>query len=171
MNTVKVSVIIPTYKRTEDIYRAIDSVLSQTLEDIEVIVVDDNGVDTEAGKKTASAMQRYKDESRVIYLQHQVNKNGSAARNTGIKAAKGDYISFLDDDDVYHPERLERIVARMDTLDDTWGACYTGYVKHQPNGTDQYSAETVEGDLFIQALMRSLFIGTGSNLFLILSVV
>lgn len=171
MKKVKVSIIIPTYKREEDINRAIDSVLNQTLKDIEVIVVDDNGIETEDGRRTAIAMKHYQSDSRVIYLQHEVNKNGSAARNTGIREASGEYISFLDDDDVYHPERLQKMCEKMDKLDSTWGACYTGYVKHQSNGSDQLSAEKVEGDVFVQALMRSLFIGTGSNLFFRRSVI
>ena len=171
MEAVKVSVVIPTYKRTEDITRALDSVLSQTIDSFEVIVVDDNGIGTEYGLKTEEAMRRYSNDKRVIYIQHDVNKNGSAARNTGIKASKGKYISFLDDDDVYLPERLEKMCKKMDSLDDSWGACYTGYVKHQPNGKEQYSAETVEGDVFVQALMRSFYIGTGSNLFFRRSVI
>ena len=165
VDVIDVSVIIPTYKRSEDIARAIDSVLNQTIKSFEVIVVDDNGLDTDEGKKTALVMEQYKNDSKVVYIQHKANKNGSAARNTGIRVAKGRYISFLDDDDAYMPKRLEKMVNKMDSLDDSWGACYTGYVKHQQNGKDQFSAETAEGDLFVQALMRSLYIGTGSNLF------
>lgn len=171
MDSVKVSVIIPTYKRTEDITRALDSVLAQTLDSIEVIVVDDNGIGTDHGLTTAEAMRKYSDDRRVVYLQHEVNKNGSAARNTGIRAAKGEYIAFLDDDDIYHPERLQKMCEKMDQLDSSWGACYTGYIKHQSNGTKQYSAECVEGDVFVQALMRSFYIGTGSNLFFRRSVI
>lgn len=162
---MKVSVIIPTYKRSEDICRAVDSVLSQTIDSFEVIVVDDNGKGTEDGLKTEAAMRKYQDDARVIYLQHEKNKNGSAARNTGIRASKGDYISFLDDDDAYLPRRLEMMCAKMDVLNDEWGACYTGYVKHQKDGTDQYSNEKVEGDIFLQTLMRSFYLGSGSNLF------
>ena len=165
MDSIDVSVIIPTYKRSDDIERAVDSVLNQTIHAFEVIVVDDNGLNTDDGNKTAVVMERYKKESKVIYIRHETNKNGSAARNTGIRAAKGRYISFLDDDDVYLPERLEKMVKKMDSLDESWGACYTGYIKHQQNGKDQLSAETAKGDLFVQALMRSLYIGTGSNLF------
>ena len=166
-----VSVIIPSYKRAGVIQRAVDSVLAQTIGEIEVIVVDDNGADTPDGIATAEKMEKYAGDKRVIYLRHEVNKNGSAARNTGIRAAKGRYIAFLDDDDAYFPERFEKMCARMDQLDESWGACYTGYVKHMPNGRDQLSAETNEGDLFVQALMRSLYIGTGSNLFFRRSVV
>lgn len=160
-----VSVVIPSYKRAEVIQRAVDSVLNQTMQDIEVIVVDDNGLGTPAGLATAEKMQKYAGDSRVTYLQHEVNKNGSAARNTGIRAAKGKYIAFLDDDDAYLPQRFEKMCARMEQLDESWGACYSGYVKHMPNGGEQYSAEKNEGDLFLQALMRSLYIGSGSNLF------
>lgn len=162
---IKVSVIIPTYQRAADISRAVDSVLSQTIDSFEVIVVDDNGVGTKSSIETAEVMSQYKNDSRVIYLRHEHNMNGAAARNTGIRHASGKYISFLDDDDAYLPTRLEKMYDKMETLGDSWGACYTGYVKHMANGTDQYSAEKAEGDLFVQALMRSLYIGTGSNLF------
>ena len=59
-------------------------------------------------------MERYKDEKRVIYLCHEVNRNGSAARNTGFAHSKGDYICLLDDDDEYTPEKLERQVAGLE---------------------------------------------------------
>lgn len=165
MEKVKVSVIIPTYKRSEDICRAVDSVLSQTIDSFEIIVVDDNGIGTEDGEKTSEVIKKYLGNEHVIYLQHEQNRNGSVARNTGIKIAKGKYISFLDDDDAYFPERLELMYKKMEALDETWGGCYTGYVKHQPNGTDQFSAEKVEGNIFIQTLMRSFYLGSGSNMF------
>ena len=165
MENIKVSVIIPTYKRSEDITRAVDSVLAQTLKEFEVIVVDDNGIGTEGGEKTAEVMKKYEGDDRVIYLRHEQNQNGAAARNTGIKAARGEYVAFLDDDDAYMPERLEKMCQKMDALSDEWGACYTGYVKNKANGTKQYSNEKAEGDVFLQVLMRSLYIGTGSNLF------
>ena len=165
MDSVKVSVIIPTYKRSEDIARAVDSVLAQTIDSFEVIVCDDNGIGTEGGEKTAQVMAQYADDPRVIYCRHEVNKNGAAARNTGLAVARGEYIAFLDDDDTYRPERLQKMYDKMESLDETWGACYTGYVQHKANGTDQYSGETNEGDLYVQALMRALYIGTGSNLF------
>lgn len=171
MGNIKVSVIIPTYKRSADICRAVDSVLNQTMIECEAIVVDDNGVGTNEGNATALVMKKYEGNSRVVYLQHEVNKNGSAARNTGIRAAKGEYLAFLDDDDAYLPERLQKMCEKMDSLDESWGSCYTGYVKHQANGTNQYSAEKVEGDIFVQTLMRSFYIGTGSNLFFRRSVI
>lgn len=171
MAEVKVSVIIPTYKRSEVISRAVDSVLNQSIDSFEVIVVDDNGIDTEDGIKTAKIMEKYADNESVIYLQHEKNKNGSAARNTGIRIAKGKYIAFLDDDDAYFPKRLELMYEKMESLNSEWGACYTSYVKHQMDGTNQYSNETVQGDIFKQTLMRSFYLGSGSNMFFRKSVI
>ena len=161
----KVSVIIPTFKRSQTIDRAVDSVLKQTYDNFEVIVVDDNGVGTDEGEKTAHVMNRYSEDNRVVYIRHDKNKNGSAARNTGLGIASGEYIAFLDDDDEFCPERLYYMVNKMESLSDEWGSCYSGYVKHMQNGKDQYSNEKNEGDLFKQALMRALYIGSGSNLF------
>ncbi len=162
---MKVSVIIPTYHRSECIQRAVDSVLSQTLKDIEVIVVDDNGIDTPDGLATQMAMSKYKSYPNIVYLQHQSNLNGAVARNSGLKVARGEYISFLDDDDVYLPDRLEKLVDCLDRCDHTWGLCYSAYVKRMPNGAIQKSAEEVQGDIFLQVLMRSFYLGSGANIF------
>ena len=165
MENVKVSTIITTYRRSQDLCRAVDSVLSQTIDSFEVIVVDDNGIGTEDGEKTAEVMKKYEGDDRVIYLRHEVNRNGANARNTGINAARGKYIAFLDDDDAFLPERLRLMYEKMESLDESYGACYSGYVKNMPNGVKQYSSEKSEGEVFVQVLSRALFIGTGSNLF------
>lgn len=103
-----VSVIIPTYKRADMLPRAVDSVLNQTYKNVEVIVVDDNNPDTEWRASTTGLMQQYADNLRVRYICHEKNMNGSVARNTGIAEAKGDIITFLDDDDEYFPEKIEK---------------------------------------------------------------
>jgi glycosyltransferase involved in cell wall biosynthesis len=102
-----VSIIIPTYKRAERLSNAINSLLEQTYKHIEIIVVDDNNPHTEYRKNTENIMKRYKDKPNVLYIKHEKNKNGAAARNTGIKACKGKYICFLDDDDIYFPEKIK----------------------------------------------------------------
>ena len=162
---MKVSVIIPTYHRSECIQRAVDSVLSQTLKDIEIIVVDDNGIGTPDGCATQAAMDKYKSCTNVIYLQHQSNMNGAVARNTGLRAAKGEFISFLDDDDIYLPDRLKKLVDCLEQYDSSWGVCYSAYVKHMRDGYIQNSAEKVTGDIFLQVLMRSFYLGSGANIF------
>lgn len=84
-----VSVIIPTYKGADKINSAVDSVLNQTYKNIEVIVVDDNGENESEQLLTAEKMKKYETFENVKYLVHKKNINGSAARNTGIRASKG----------------------------------------------------------------------------------
>jgi len=98
-----VSVIIPTYNRAHLVGRAIQSVLNQTYQDFELIVVDDGSKDST--EKVIKEFQQK--DNRIIYLKHDQNKGGSAARNTGIKASRGEYIAFLDSDDLWLPEKLK----------------------------------------------------------------
>lgn len=105
-----VSVIIPTFGGNPSIEASVDSVLSQEYEDFEVIVVDDNSPETPERTATELLMKKYKDDSRVVYIRHEMNKNGAAARNTGAKIAKGKYIAFLDDDDCFLPHKLQKQV-------------------------------------------------------------
>lgn len=108
-----VSIIIPTYSRPGNLCRAIDSVLVQTYSPIEILVVDDNGVGTEHQLETEKVLAPYLEENQIIYLKHEVNKNGSAARNTGSRASNGEFIGYLDDDDVFFPTKIEKQVARL----------------------------------------------------------
>lgn len=160
----KVSIIIPTYKRALTLDRAIESVLNQTYDNIEIFIIDDNNPDTIEREQTKEVMEKYSDNSKVIYLKHDRNKNGSAARNTGIKHSTGKYITFLDDDDEMFPEKLKSQVEKMEELDETWGACYTSYVKEMADGSFQRGTENREGNLIVEALMRTLYIYAGSNL-------
>jgi len=107
----KVSIIIPTYGRSDLLTRAIDSVLTQTHQDIEIVVVDDNHSDSESRLQTENMLKRYLGDSRVIYYKRDKNGGGAAARNSGIEQATGEYITFLDDDDYYHPEKIEKQLA------------------------------------------------------------
>ncbi len=102
----KISVIIPTFKRSDFIDRAIDSVLLQTYKDIEVIVVDDNG-DSPQRQSTKNKLAKYEGDIRISYIQNERNLGGALARNVGIEAAVGDFVTFLDDDDVYLPDKLK----------------------------------------------------------------
>lgn len=171
MKQPKVSIIIPTYKRPDILLRAIESVLKQTYKNIEVIVVDDNSPCTEYRKNTENNMSKYRNNPLVKYIKHSKNINGSAARNTGIKVSNGKYIAFLDDDDEFLKDKIENQVKKMESLDETWGACYTAYKKININGKIQFSAEKREGMILTQALMRSLYIQAGSNLLIRKSVI
>lgn len=163
---ILVSVIIPTYARPVFLKRCIQSVLDQTYQNVEIIVVDDNDPNTEARQETERVMQTFADIGNVIYLKHEHNRNGSAARNTGWKHARGKYITFLDDDDAMEPARIAKQVECMEQLDDSWGACYTGYRLLKEHGDSQISSEKRSGDCYVAALMRTMFVCGGSNLFL-----
>ena len=101
-----ITVITPTYNRAQYLANAIDSVLAQTYTDWELLVIDDNKTESDARKATSEVMSRYSD-PRIRYIQNENNIGGAAARNVGILKANGDYIAFLDDDDMYLPDRLE----------------------------------------------------------------
>ena len=121
-----VSVIVPTYNRGEHLKRTIGSVLNQRFDDFELIVVDDASTDD-----TKAVVDEF-DDPRIRYLAHRDNKGGSAARNTGIKASKGEYIAFLDDDDEWHPDKLGHQITHLERRSDDWVAAYCDYrtVRH-----------------------------------------
>jgi len=114
-----VSVIIPTYNRLDFLTGTITSVLKQTYKNIELIVVDDGSTDTtskEIPKRFPS----------VIYVK-QPHRGVSAARNLGIQLAKGNYIAFLDSDDLWLPKKLEREVSCL-TANPGYPVCYTNEI-------------------------------------------
>lgn len=102
-----VSVIIPTHNRPQELSRAVKSVLDQTFQNIEIIVVDDA-----SPVPAAETLEEFRDE-RLKVIRHDVNKGVSETRNTGIKTARGEWIAFLDDDDEWRPQKLERQLAFM----------------------------------------------------------
>lgn len=161
-----VSVIIPTYSRPKYLKRCLESVLNQTYKNIEIFVVDDNNPETEARIETEKIMDEYVGKKNVTYLKHNYNKNGSAARNTGWKHSSGKYITFLDDDDEIDDLKIQKQVECLENLEDSWGACYTAYKLIKEHGGDQISAENRSGNCYVDALMRTMFMGSGSNLFL-----
>ena len=109
-NKPLVSVVIPTYKRPDTLGRAIESVLNQTYNNIEIVVVDDNIRDSEFHKKTLEVIRKYPS---VIYLKTAGKTGGGAARNFACRQASGDYLTFLDDDDVYLPKKVDKQIIFM----------------------------------------------------------
>lgn len=105
---MKVSVIVPTYNRAHIITEAIDSILNQTFKDFELIIVDNYSSDN-----TESVVKSYSDK-RIRYFKNQNNGLVSINRNYGIKKSCGEYIAFLDDDDLWLPEKLEKQVELLD---------------------------------------------------------
>lgn len=146
---IRVSVVIPTYKRSERLQACVDSVLKQTFQDLEVIVVDDNNPDSEYRAETELRMAKYSANEKVVYIKHESNKNGAAARNTGIRASKGDIIALLDDDDIFYPEKLEKQVAFLDA-NPQYDAVYCGRKQHGKEIIGKY-----EGDLSKHLLLQT----------------
>jgi glycosyltransferase involved in cell wall biosynthesis len=108
MSSKKISVIIPAYNQADFIGDAIQSVLNQTYDNFELIIVNDASPDN-----TYQVVERFKD-ARIKYLVHEKNKMLPATRNTGIRASCGEIIALLDADDTYHPEKLEKHIEYLD---------------------------------------------------------
>ena len=124
------TVVVPTYNRSALLARAVDSVLNQTWTDFELIVVDDASTDD-----TPQVMAQFSDE-RLIYIRQPDNQGASAARNTGICRAKGQYVSFLDSDDELLPQFLEQTYRFFESCSGQIGFVWTGiYLVHDtPEG-------------------------------------
>lgn len=98
-----VSVVIPTYNRSDLLSRSLDTILKQTYTNLEVIIVDDNSTDD-----TSDVVDQYiQRDDRIKYLKNDENKGGGFSRNRGLQNANGEYIAFLDDDDEWYPSKLE----------------------------------------------------------------
>jgi len=98
-----VSVIVPTHNRPEMLKETIQSIFDQTFQDFEIVVVND------AGQDVSSVVHAFKS-PKITYISHETNKGLAASRNTGIRTARGKYIAYLDDDDIFYPEHLNTLV-------------------------------------------------------------
>lgn len=104
-----VSIIIPTFRRPEAALEAIYTVRSQSYQNWEVIIVDDNPPESKAREQTRSLLSSFVNDQ-IHYIEHDENRGACAARNTGVKNSSGSLIAFLDDDDLWAPEKLKRQV-------------------------------------------------------------
>jgi glycosyltransferase involved in cell wall biosynthesis len=122
MKVPLISVVIPTFNRPSFIERACNTVINQSYKNIEIIIVDDA-----SNTSYSDAIKNIPFEN-LVYIRRDSNGGGSAARNTGIEAAKGDFIAFLDDDDEWLPQKLEK---QIKSLSNNCQASQCGYTtKH-----------------------------------------
>ena len=156
---------MPTYKGAHSLGRAIESVLAQDYSPFELIVVDDNPPESDARASTLKLMELYKGDERIRYVCHSRNLNGSAARNTGINESSGEYIAFLDDDDVLMPRRLSAGVAAMRRH--PLASMFFSDILHVYDDKGHMNLYVMnESDLTPAGiLLNEAAIGTGSNLF------
>lgn len=167
----KVSVVLPTYGDPVFLSRSIESVQRQSYPHWELIVVDDNDPASEDRRRTEAVMAAYQKEHRIFYIQHDRNRNGAAARNTGIARATGEYIAFLDSDDEYAPQRLERCLAALEGAPDPWAGVYTGCEIWQEGRLVRRRIHIKSGNFMVETLAAAFPLSSGSNLFLRAQVV
>ena len=151
----EVSVIIPTYNSARYITEAVDSVLAQTFRDFEVIVIDDGSTD-----ETELVMRQYGVPVKYI---RQENTGVSGARNTGIKESSGRYVAFVDADDVWHPQKLERQMAALNGSMDH-RACYCAFTVTDPSLVPLEISRSIRtGPLLEDLLLSGNVVGTPST--------
>lgn len=153
INKPKVSVIIPTYNTAQYITEAIDSVLNQTYEHYEIIVIDDGSTDN-----TKEALKDYKNKIKYIYKH---NGGPASARNAGIKNSIGENIAFLDADDLWLPQKLEKQVEYFKTHPDV-GLTFSAYLAFDENKSEKrpnIKEKIISKDAFIN-LWWDNFLGT-----------
>lgn len=167
---IDISVIIPTYGMPTLLESSIKSVIGQSFKDFELIIVDDNNPGTANRVETEKILAKYSNDSRVIYIKHDRNKNGAAARNTGLKFAKGKYISFLDSDDEYTPDRLIKCFKVMENASPNIAAVYSGCEFKRQGNTYQRYTDVKQGNYLVETLACTFRLGTGSNIFVRKSV-
>ncbi len=152
-----VSVIVPAYNAEDTILETIHSVLHQSLQDLELIVVDDGSSDS-----TFAIAQSVKD-PRVRALSFE-NGGAAMARNRGIQQAKGDFLSFIDADDLWVINKLEKQLQALQKMPEACGA-YSWTLIMDAEGETFYpgNCESFEGDVYPQLLLSN-FVGSGSNM-------
>ncbi|MDE2764858.1 MAG: glycosyltransferase family 2 protein, partial [Chloroflexota bacterium] len=144
----KVSVIIPTHNRAALLPRAVNSVLAQTYADFELLIVDDCSTDD-----TPAVIGGFAD-PRIRAFRHDMSRSASAARNTGLAQALGEYLAFLDDDDEWLPAKLEGQARLLDASSADVGMVY-GWMDSVDDATGRVTPtyrSTIEGDIFEDAL-------------------
>ena len=142
----KVSIIVAVYNGEKTLKKTIDSLLSQTVKDFEILLIDDGSTDT-----SADIISEYLDDERVKYYK---KKNGgvASARNYGIKVSTGEFIGFCDQDDQWHPDKIEQQVPRFG--DSEVGLVYS-WVDVRKHGVESISAPEQEGWCFKELLNKN----------------
>ena len=129
-----VSVIMPTYKRSEMLSRAIESVLSQSYTDIELLLVNDNEPNDEFSQELLKRVEKYVSDPRFHLILQEKHVNGAVARNVGIRKALGEYVAFLDDDDWWERNKIEEQVHELSRLDCSWGGVSCKFTLYNQQG-------------------------------------
>ena len=152
-----VSVVIPCFNRGHCIKTCIESVLSQSFQDLEVIVVDDGSEDDTRDQVFSLS------DPRVRYIAHESNRGGAAARNTGIKASQSEFLAFLDSDDRWAPDKLQKQVQLFRTKGEDYGFSYTWLIGRDPDGEELWRLNRTIDGLAEEELLVENCVGTFSS--------
>lgn len=139
----KVSVIVPIYNAEKYLLECVDSILRQTLADLELILVDDGSTDT-----SPALCDRYAEQDARVKVIHKPNGRAASARNAGLRAASGDYVAFVDSDDWVSPEMYEKM------LDPGADVTLCDYVRFQGKTETPFTQPNVNAGFYDKAQMR-----------------
>ncbi|WP_347134060.1 glycosyltransferase family 2 protein [[Clostridium] symbiosum] len=153
-----VSCIVPTYKRPDLIIGAIESILEQTYVNLEVLVIDDNEPYDQYSIETKKKINLMTDR-RVRYIQQEHHVNGAKARNIGIENAHGEYVAFLDDDDRWCRDKLEKQVDFLENNKDYAGVSCL-YIYYRNGQLIRKNPVYTDENLHRKVLERSVSVGT-----------
>ena len=155
-----ISVIIPTFNRASYVVRAIESAVSQTYPDLEIIVVDDGSTDgTTSVLRTLACPRPFR------FIESRANEGAPRARNRALALCSGRWIAFLDSDDVWHRRKLERQIETLAQSGPGFGACYTGIAAYDDGGKlCGISRATDNGDIRAGLMTHNLVGSTSSVL-------
>ena len=148
----RVSIILPTYNRAHTIMEAISSILAQTYENYEVLVIDDGSEDN-----TKDLMSELSD-PRIRYVKSPVNRGVSFARNSGIRLAQGELLAFQDSDDEWMADKLKLQVEALDQWGEEYGLVYTRFFYIKEDGRLEWPPKEIpyhmqNGDIFQYMLL------------------
>ncbi|HET7324856.1 MAG TPA: glycosyltransferase family 2 protein, partial [Halococcus sp.] len=144
-----VSAILPTYNRAEYVAGAIDTALEQTHDEMEVVVVNDGSTD-----RTKERLAAYTDDDRVCVRHNEENRGISESMNRAVENADGEFICVLNDDDRWHPEKVEKQLAVFEQVGETVGVVYTGGVVKQGESVVRVYRPKRRGNIYPEVIAR-----------------
>ena len=147
----RTSIIIPVYNRPWCIKESIDSVLNQTCQDFELILIDDGSTDS-----TGQILEDYRNRYKSVKVIFQENKGVSSARNTGIENSDGEFIAFLDSDDLWIPEKLEIQKNFFEENDSVICQTEETWIRNGKRINPKFRHKKPSGDIFISSLALCL---------------
>lgn len=160
---ISVTAIITTYgRKSTTVSRAINSILNQSYPVQEILVIDDNKEDSSLCDDIKNVCSKYQN---VKYIKQNGNQGACAARNLGLKNAKGDFIGFLDDDDQWMPEKIEKQVEEFKRNDDSLGLVFCSGIQtdEETGKTTDYYNVSMKKDISFEDELGCDFIGSTSN--------